>query len=53
MRRFSNPLRRSRLSSTVEVAEALTNDSMGKKALISCVTGQDGTYLAELRLSKG
>jgi GDPmannose 4,6-dehydratase len=31
----------------------LTNDTTAKKALITGITGQDGSYLAELLLSKG
>jgi len=36
-----------------ELAESVTQLAMAKKALITGITGQDGSYLAELLLAKG
>ncbi len=36
-----------------ECREKLKQETMGKKALITGITGQDGSYLAELLLAKG
>lgn len=40
------------VASSVPAAERVSQDNM-KKALIAGVTGQDGSYLAELLLAKG